>query len=263
MGWWASDDGSGLIGDRPGDVLGALLTDSLGPRFDVELLGGFLRAVGGAVLRDPARLLSDPPRPGDAIAAEFGDRPPLRVAVTVPAVTGGLDDAVFEALETTSFLYREGGPQRPPRWAELLETIAFVARGHVEDATLRCVRPGEVAPPPAWVGVMRGLVGLARTDRSDLRAQAANTAVPADGLRDTDRRALLCLRDVAAGVQRPVHPDGDVAAARAALLADVRAAVAGDALPSSGSPAYVLTALLDPDGVRRAGTVPPEWEPWL
>ena len=88
------------------------------------------------------------------------------------------------------------------------------------------------------------------------------------GLREEDRRTLLALRDLAAAraqgvaLERPIHPDPEIAAKRAALLADVEAAVDGTALPGPESPAYILHALLYPEGVRASGVAPPDW-PWL
>jgi len=263
MGWWATEDGTGSIGDRPADVLGALLTGSLGERLDRDLLAGFLAAVGGAVLRDPARLVADPPRPGDAILAELDGAPPLTVPVAAPLVETGLDDAAFAALEDASFCYREGGPERLPTWAELLETVAFVARGRLTDADVTRIRP-VTAPsaPPGWVETSLALVAAARASRPQV---AARIDIPpeGDGLRDADRRALLALRDLATQTSRPVHPDPAVAAARAALAADVRAAVDGTALPGPDSPAFVLTAVLDPAGARASGRLPEPWRAWV
>ena len=101
MGWWASEDGTGVIGDRPADILGTALNDALGDRFDVDLLTGFLVAVGGALLRNPSELVSDGLEPDTSIVVDFADTPAVFVPITRPGMTGGLDDALYDALEAT------------------------------------------------------------------------------------------------------------------------------------------------------------------
>jgi hypothetical protein len=295
MGWWASEDGTGVIGDRPADILGTALTDAFGDRFDVELLAGFLVAVGGALLRNPSELVSDGLEPDTAIAIEFSDLPAVLVPIMRPAVTGALDDAVYDALEAAAFHYRVSELERAPTLAEILETIAFVARGHVTDGggaplELDGIRPlGASEPKPAaafaWISVLALLAGAAPNtpeaealvahvlDEADWRprmtavlavgrlrlpalanrARAAEVPALGKGVTDDDRRTLLALREVAAAraegraLDRPRHPDAEVESRRAALLADVEAAVDGTRLPDSDSPAAVLRTLVNPE----------------
>lgn len=113
------------------------------------------------------------------------------------------------------------------------------------------------------------VIGQLRDDA--LAAFARRVEIPplSVGLRDDDRRALLALRDLASARARgvalelPEHPDPEIAARRARLLADVDAVLDGTGLPEPDSPASILHALLDPQGVRAAGDVPPEWQRWL
>jgi hypothetical protein len=284
MGWWKTEDGSGVVGDRPADMFAAVLDASLGARFDVDLLGGFLAAFGAAMLRNPQALVADPPPTDAEIVAELEWLTPLVIPIAAGAVTTSLDEAVFDAIESASFQYRESGPERLPRLAELLETIAFVARGRIVDIdgetplTLLRVwaRPRRKDPGPDlddadWRARMAAIAGVGQQRIARLAPLARRAEIPSQsvGLRDEDRRALLALRDVAAALaegvalDRPIHPDPEVAERRAQLLTDVAAAIDGSALPGPQSPAYVLSAVLDPDAVRRSGAAPPEWRAWL
>jgi hypothetical protein len=177
MGWWASEDGTGLIGDRPADILGTALNDALGDRFDVDLLTGFLVAVGGALLRNPSELVSDGLEPDTSIVVDFADAPAVFVPIARPAMTGGLDDALYDALEAVAFQYRVSELERAPRLAEILETIAFVARGHVTDTrgaplTLDGIRthgPGDPAPTAvlAWTAALALIAEGAATPEAE------------------------------------------------------------------------------------------------
>jgi hypothetical protein len=282
MGWWKTRDGTGVVGDRPADILGDLLSSSFGPRLDTELLAGLLAALGAALLRNPGELVADPPPPGTAIIAELEDRPPLIAEITPAEQPGSLHDAIYDALESVAFQYRASGPARLPLLAEVLATLEFVVADRIVDAdsgepvALRSVHSH--VPPhalridgPDWRARMAALAYVARMRVEDLAGQAAEIEIPplSAGLREEDRRALLALRDVAVArlrgekLRRPVHPDPEIAVVRARLLADVEAAVEGTALPAPDSPAYVLHALLDPGAVRASGTTPPDWEAWL
>jgi hypothetical protein len=148
MGWWESEDGRGFVGDGPADILGAALGEALGDSFDPDLFAGFLSALGAALLRNPLELTAETRSLEQyAIAVQYGDQPPMIVPVRPAPRDGGLEDALFDALESIAFQYRISEIGRPPTLAELLETTAFVARGHiVEDGTslaLRAIRPVE------------------------------------------------------------------------------------------------------------------------
>jgi hypothetical protein len=282
MGWWEIADGAGVVGDRPADILGELVDSSFGERLDTDLLAGLLVAFGAALLRNPAELVSDPPGNGAVIVAELQGRAPIVVAIKPVEHPGSLHDSVYDALEAVSFQYRESGPERMPTLLELLATLAFPLRSRIVDpdsgepVELLRIRP-QVPPhalrldQPDWRARMAALAYTGRMGVEGLAQQAQEIEIPplSVGLRDVDRRALLALRDAAVArmrgetLERPVHPDPDVAAARARLLADVAAAVEGTALPAPDSPAYVLHALLDPGAVRGSGTIPPEWQAWL
>jgi hypothetical protein len=282
MGWWELDDGGLVIGDRPADVFGALLDGSFGRRLDTELLAGLLGAFGAALLRNPGELVDDPPGPGAAIVAEIERRAPLVVDIAPAEYPGGLHDVVYDALESASFQYRESGPERKPQLAELLAVLAFAVRPRLVDPDTGApvglldirphVRPEQLRlDAPDWRARMTALVFVGRLRIADLARPAAATEVPplSAGLREGDRRALLALRDVAAARARgerlelPGHPDPEVAAARARLLADVETVLDGKGLPAPDSPAYVLHALLDPATVRESGSAPREWQAWL
>jgi hypothetical protein len=283
MGWWESADGRGLIGDRPADAFDAVLEHSFGAHVDTELFGGLLHAFGGALLRNPAELVADPPPPGTAMIAELAGRVPLAVPIEPGPDPTSFDDAVFDALETAVFYYRETGPARFPTLGELLETLAFAARGRLVDADtgervelerIRAHRPDRVGDDlrdPNWQVRMLAVAAAGRHGGHDLvqRLRAVELPPASVALRDEDRRALLALRDLAAeraagaAVERPVHSDAVVAARRAALLADVGAMLDGTGLPGPDSPAYVLRALVDPASVLEAGDAPPEWAQWL
>ena len=232
-----------------------VLLDSLGDPIDVDLFGGFLAAVGAARASDDGSAF---------IVASFDDRRPLVVPVAPAEVTGGLDDAVRAALEA-----------EPAGLPEVLDTIAAAARGRIVDGdgeplVLRSIvvrdHDGE-----DWRERMAGLVLAGQLRLDELAPVMAGAEIPptSAGLRDEDRRALMALRDMAAAralgrpFERPTHPDPAIAAARAALLRDLEALLDGSAFPGPDSPAYVLTAILDPDAVRAAGAVPPEWRRWL
>jgi hypothetical protein len=313
VGWWASADGAGIIGDRPADILGMALSDALGPRYDVELLGGFLAAVGGALLRNPTELVCDKIVPGSELVAEFAEEPAIAVPVQAPPVSTGLDDAVHDALEAAAFQYRTTSLDRAPRLDEILETIALVARGHVVDTAGRPLeleriraragadRLTETVAPFAWAAMkalvtsrdpigsaveavvahtladsdwrarMTALLVVGRLRLGSLARRAASVEVPpeSEGVRDVDRRALLALRDVAAAraagaeLERPLHPDPDLAERRGAFVAEVQAAVEGTTLPGPESPAYVLRGLIDPGAVLAEGRMPTAWKVWL
>lgn len=264
MGWWDLEDGLGMVGDHPADILAELLDTSFGPQLDGDLFAGLLIAVGGALLRNP-ELLEDPPRTGDLIVVELERRAPRAFEIAPVAHSGGLDDAVFEALEDVAFAYRDGGPERAPRLAEVLAAFAFVLRGRLVDADtgapleLVRIRPHRRSLASDWRAPMLALLHGGRAAGIDVPPESV-------GLRDVDRRALLALRDMAAArargevFERPVHPDPEIAAVRARLLRDVEAALDGTALPEPDSPAYILRALLEPATV---GDPPPEWRAWL
>jgi hypothetical protein len=235
--------------------LADVLLDSLGDPIDVELFGGFLAAVGAARARDDGPAL---------IVASFDDRMPLVVPVAPAALTGGLDDAVRAALEA-----------EPAGLPEVLDAIAAAARGRIVDGdgerlALRSIAVRERGGDD-WRDRMAGLVVAGQLRLGELAPVMADAEIPptSAGLRDEDRRALMALRDMVATrvlgrpFERPTHPDPAVAAARAALLRDLEALLDGGAFPRPDSPAYVLTAILDPDAVRAAGAVPPEWRRWL
>jgi hypothetical protein len=132
MGWWATADGSGVIGDRPADLLGRALNEALGSQFDVELFSGFIAALGAALMRDPGEFVLDQPAGEASIVVEFAERKPLQVPVASGAFVGGLDRLLLDVLELAVFHYRLG-PERLPSIAELLDTLAFVARDHIVD----------------------------------------------------------------------------------------------------------------------------------
>ncbi len=242
MGWWETSDGTGVIGDRPADLLGGLLRDALGDTFDVELFGGFLSAFGAALLFNPSELVSDTLEGGEWFSAEFSDGPPLLVPLRDSVEPGMLERDCYEALEACAFHYRLG-PERLPTLAELFETLVFVSVGRVRSVDgqaleLLSVRlvpssPGEVAPgdpdelavaaltwaamralaaarPPAVAGEER--IILAGLESPDWRTRM--TAVLAAGrlrLRGLSRAvAAVAVPDLSAGLR-----DED----RAALLA--------------------------------------------
>ena len=146
MGWWQSEDGEGYVGDRPADIMGTALSDALGETFEIDLLAGFLAALGSALLRNPRELTSEGRDLRQlSILVEFADRPPVVVPVRPPPVESGLENSLFDALEAIAFQYRISDIGRPPSLAELLETVAFVARGHIVDeddrpVSLRAIR---------------------------------------------------------------------------------------------------------------------------
>src|SRR5262249_2317897 len=150
-GWWDIEGGLGVVGDRPADLLDRLLRSSFGLPLDTDLFAGLLNVVGTALLRNP-ELLEDPPRAGDLIVVELDRRAPLAFEIAPVAHHGGLDDAVYDALEEVAFAYRDGGPQRAPRLAEVLAALAFVLRGNLVDADTGAplgvirVRPHRRAP---------------------------------------------------------------------------------------------------------------------
>jgi hypothetical protein len=278
MGWWDSENGNGVIGDRPVDIAERVLTDAFGERFDSDLFAGFLGSVGAALARTPETLLADAfDREHAAFVIEYAERSPQLVPVRPPLIQTALDDAVYAALRDIASEYRASELGRPPFLAEVLETIAFAARVHLvaaEDGdavTLIRVRdqrmdkPGPDAsvsdlamrrllaaePPlpraaiplvaqaladPSWETRMRAVLVAGRFGLAELagRVRAVDVPPAGHGLDDEDRRALLALRDAAAAraegrlLERPVHPDPDIAARRSTLLAAVEAAIAGD-----------------------------------
>ena len=302
MGWWASADGRGVIGDRPADIAGRVLTESLGDRVGVELFQGFLGAVGAALARNPRELLADTFDPEHMVfAVEYDGLPTAHVPVLPPVIQTALDDAVYAALGDIAFEYRVS-QDRAPQLAEVLETVAFAARTHLDGATVVRIsaRDGEeahplravvrsllTAEPPLplggvlllaralddadWVARMTAVLVVGRLGIADLARPVGGVEVPpvGRGVREDDRRALLALRDVAAAraagfsLERPVHPDPEVAEARAALLGAAEAAVAGTALPGPQSRAFILQALADPEAVATRAAPPAEWRAWL
>jgi hypothetical protein len=179
MGWWESEDGSGIVGDRPADILGTALEHALGEGFDTDLFAGFLAATGAALLRNPAALLSDVPLPGGlAFVAELDDAPPIEVPVRPAPVWTSLEDELYDALEAVAFQYRLSDADRAPRLAELLETIAFVARGHV------------VEPGTGRSLTLRGVYARARDARHRRDEHDAADAA-AEALRLAALRALV------------------------------------------------------------------------
>jgi hypothetical protein len=99
--------GGELTGVLPSDPLAEVMLDSLGDPVDMELLGGFLAAVGTAA-------------GGRTVTAEFEDHEPLRLPVVEPEVTTGLDDAIAAAVAA----------DRP---GSLAERLTEAARGRVVD----------------------------------------------------------------------------------------------------------------------------------
>jgi hypothetical protein len=292
MGWWTSEDGAGVIGDRPVDILGGVLTSSLGERFSAELLAGFLVALAAALARTPDELLDGSFDPDEvAFVVEYAGRPTAVVALVPPAMPTSLDDAVYAALARVAAEYRVSALDRNPSLPELLETVAFAARGHVltEDraSPLALTRIGVLhdESPPAGNGreVMRALLDLrpplgrtavalvahalddhdwqvrltaalvaGRFGLAELADRVAVVEVPpsGSGVTDHDRRTLLALRDVAAArsaghvLERPVHPDPDVAERRREFLAALDAAVTGAAEGASSEPVETMRRLL-------------------
>lgn len=241
MGWWTSDDATGLIGDRPADILGGALEDALGPRFDRDLLGGFLSALGAALLRDPARLVAE----GAAVAAlaiaiEVGDDPPDIVPIRRAEDGGGLEDALFDALEAVAFQYLASGPERLPRLSEVLETLAFTARGHLmdpetgDDLPLHGIRPapaGQARPPTPreaaatlrWAGIRALLAGGVPDDAARALVGAAlqdeDWRVRMTALLTVGRHRLAPLARRAAATAVPEEAEGLREDDRRALLA--------------------------------------------
>jgi hypothetical protein len=64
-------------------------------------------------------------------------------------------------------------------------------------------------------------------------------------------------------LELPRHPDPAVAAARSRLVADIEAVLDGEGLPGPDSPAFLLTALVDPESVWRSSGAPAQWRSWL
>jgi hypothetical protein len=139
MGWWESADGTGVIGDRPADILGTVLFEAFGDPVEVDLFAGFLAAVGSAILRNASELVAEPIPPQTQLVAHLAVSPPVTVVIWPVAISGGLDAAVFDAVEAVAFAYRQTSLARPPRLEEIAETIAFVSRGHLADAAGRRV----------------------------------------------------------------------------------------------------------------------------
>jgi hypothetical protein len=272
-----------LVAGDGADPLTAALTDSLGDPVDVELFGGFLAAIGAALLRHGTDLVDDPPQPGALLVADLAERDPLAVpAAAAPVAETGLDDAVSRALAEVAGPLGERRPGGRPWLTDLLDAVAGAARGHVVDTdgqTPLTVRSVLTHHEPArghdaaldWRDQVAAVLAAGRLRLPELAPLAAQLVVPdtSVGLRDQDRRALLALRDLASArargvpLERPAHPDPAIAAARAQLLADLEAALDGTALPGPESAAYVVHAILDPDGVRRSRSAPAEWQDWL
>jgi hypothetical protein len=267
-----------LLADDPPGPLATVLAESLGDPVEVDLFGGFLAAVGAALARDGAILVADPPPSPAFLVAGFHDRLPLSVAVAPAQTTGGLDEAVAAALAAEAATL----PGAPPRLADLLEAVADAARGRIVDgegaplalhevAVRQTADLGDDLGEEDWRDRIAALVMVGRLGLAELAPLAQEVEIPpaSVGLREDDRRVLLALRDMAAAraqgrpFHRPVHPDPRIAAARAALLADLEAVLDGTTLPGPDSPAYVLRAILDPDAVRGSSSVAPEWWPWL
>jgi hypothetical protein len=198
MGWWESEDGTGFIGDRPADILGSALADAFGERFDLDLFGGFLASVGAALLRNPDELVRDAIGPKTAIVAELSEMPGLVVPIRASGRRSGLDDGVYDALEAVAFQYRVSELDRLPRLAEILETIAFVARGHVTDANgrtvpLERVRPGSAAESPMGATPSRafGWVAMRALIAGETPADENAEALVGYALGDSDWRARM------------------------------------------------------------------------
>ncbi|MBV1796820.1 hypothetical protein [Siccirubricoccus sp. G192] len=253
MGWWASEDGAGQIGDRPADILGTALTEALGERFDPDLLAGFLAGLGAALLRNPAALVAEGPAvAGQRIEMQVEGQAPVEVPIRPAVAWSGLERSLFDALEAAAFQYQLSGVARPPRLAELLETVGFVARGHLYDPetgavlVLRGIRPARrrqrqgparVAADLRWAS-MRALLQAPRPDAELAEMLAA-------GLEDADwrvrmvallavgRHRLAALADRAARVAVPPETAGLREVDRRALLAlrDCAAAVAAGGEP--------------------------------
>jgi len=260
-----------------------LLTESLGEQIGPELFTGFLVALGAAVVRGGPALVRDPLVPGRVLVAECVDKEPLVVQVPgagddVPL--SGLDTAISAVLAACARHHRMT-TGRLPWLAELLDAIARAANGLVtgpdgDPVRLRSLRaytrvaPDSATEPGQSEGDWRDAATLLLTaGRLGLRA---TTPIPSGpGLREHDHRVLLALRDLVAARSRGVrlepgkHPDPDVARLRTTLIEHLVAVLDSEqiVLPGPDSPAYLLTALLDPERVRRDGTFPPQWRLWL
>jgi hypothetical protein len=199
MGWWSSSDGRGIIGDRPADIFEEVLTDALGEQFDDELFAGFLRSLGIVLHRNPAMLINDPAALDAIVVASFSEAKELRVPLRAGGATGMLEDRLHAALESIGMEYRSTAEGRPPRLAEMLETLAFAARGRIVSAQdgqpldllrIVAVRPGDVAEAAASSSLLlwRALRHLLAADA--LEMSDAEVLV-AGGLVDRDWRARL------------------------------------------------------------------------
>jgi hypothetical protein len=269
MGWWVSSDGTGMIGDGPADTLEATLTDALGETFDTELFAGLLGALGATLSRNPGMLLADPSSLRDAVmVAGFDDGEPLRVPVRQAVAPGLLEDRLHAALDAIAMEYRVSSAVRPPRLAEVLETLAFVTRGRIVDAdtrqplNLRGVRVVAVTadttmPAASFSGAL--MWGALRALLSSDRARSLEAAaLVAAGLADSDWRVrmaallavgrlrLIELADEASRVEVPGTDVGLDDDERRALLAlrDIAPALAGG--HPAGRPVHP-----DPDIARK------------
>jgi hypothetical protein len=269
------------------------LTESLGETVELELFAGLLTATGAALVRGGAALVRDPPVPGRLLVADLAGQPPLLVPVpaTGPDAVplADLDTGLSAVLAACARQHRATDRGRAPTVADLLADIAEASRGlvigpggkrlRVRSLGLHTAPRPDTGGTPDWRDAAVVLLTVGRSRLSALAPLAADTEIPpaGPGLRDVDRRALLALRDLAVARARgvsldlPEHPDAEVAAARARLVADLEAVLdagaeavpRGTGLPGEESPAYLLTALLAPDRVRRSGTAPPQWHAWL
>jgi hypothetical protein len=256
------------------------LTESLGDPVEIGLFEGFLVATGAALLRGGQALVRDPAGPGGLLVAEFADGPPLSVPVIVAGDLTGLDTGLSAVLAACARHHRRTNDGRPPWMGDLLADLAGAARDIVVDPDRRPLRLRElrlhrVAGPPVdapdWRSTAAVLLTVARLGLPELAPLAADAPLPrvADGLRDQDCRVLLALRDVALARARgvrlelPRHHDPVIAAARSRLVADIEAVLDGNGLPGPDSPAFLLTALVDPESAWRSGIAPVQWRSWL
>jgi hypothetical protein len=124
---------------------------------------------------------------------------------------------------------------------------------------------------PDWRVRMTAVLAVGRLRIATLADQARAAATPARdvGLRDEDRRALLALREAASerarpgGELRPIHPDPETARRRAAFMAEVANAVAGERELSAGGAVSILDALEAPEQVSGRPDAPVAWRRWL
>jgi hypothetical protein len=262
MGWWPSADGSGIIGDAPADVMGDLLDDAIGQEFDTDLFAGFLVAIGGALKRNARRLIADPDvLEGSAICAWLGDEPPLVVPLGSSQQETSLDEHVDDALESIAFRYRTTDFERPPRLAEVLETVAFAARGRIvsaEDGRPLALRGIEALPwrdIEATAAPLPGSIlwrGLRQVLAAGSTAVAESRLLVTAGLVDADWRARMTallavgrlrlaeLAEVAAAVEVPdtdVGLEDDERRARLALR-DIAPQLAVGRPADSGRPVH-------------------------